>query len=115
MLNFYDSSSLATWLAFPIQFFTSDYSFVIHDRAEYMQMVQDGYFTNELFTDTFKFRQRIADADPTVFGSCVFGETCLDHMIAVACYGSEVTEDSLMISAFSVKTPLWPGSGQRGA
>ena len=105
-------ASLATWLAFPVQFFTSNYSFVIHDRAQYMQMVQDGYFTNELVTDTFKFRQRIADADPTVFGSCVFGETCLEHLIAVACYGGEVTEDNLMINAISVKTPLWPGRGE---
>ena len=107
-----DWGTLATWIAFPVQFFTDGYSFVIHDRAEYMQMVQDGYFTNELFTDTFQFRRRIADADPTVFGSCVFGETCLDHMIAVACYGGEVTEDSLMINAISVKTPFWPGRSE---
>jgi hypothetical protein len=105
-----DWEALADRIAFPLQFFTDNYSFVIHDREEYMQMARDGYFMNELFTDTFRFRDRIANADTSEYGSCLFGETCLDHMIAFSCYGNEVKEDNLMISAISVLTPFWPGN-----
>lgn len=104
-----DWEALADRIAFPIQFFTDGYSFVIHDREEYLKMVQDDFFTAKGFTDRFPFMQRVTDADPSVFGSCVFGETCLDHMIAFSCYGNEVKEDNLMINAISVVTPLWPG------
>ena len=104
-----DWEALADRIAFPIQFFTDGTSFVIHDREEYLQMVQDGYFINEIFNETYHFRQRIADADLSVFGSCVFGDTCLDHLVDFTCAGSEVTEDNLYITAFSIKTPLWPG------
>ena len=72
-------------------------------------MAQDGYFTNDVFSNTYHFQQRIADADPNTFGSCIFGDTCLDHMIAFICLDNEVTEDSLYINAISVVTPLWPG------
>ncbi len=104
-----DWEALADRIAFPIQFFTDGYSFVIHDREEYLIMVQDGYFTNELFTETFQFQQRIADAPLDEYGSCVFGDTCLDHLIAFACYGNEAAEDNLYINAISVLTPFWPG------
>ena len=104
-----DWAALADRIAFPLQFFTDGYSFVIHDRDEYMQYVRDGYFTNELFTETFRFRDRIADADPTEFGSCIFGTTCLDHLIAFTCFDSEIRDSAMKIRAISVKTPLWPG------
>lgn len=105
-----DWEALADMIAFPLQFFTDNYSFVIHDRAEYMQMVNDGYFTNELFTDTFRFRDRIADADTSVFASCLYGNTCLDHLIAFARVDGESKQDNLRISAISVLTPFWPGN-----
>ncbi len=105
-----DWEALADRIAFPLQFFTDHYSFVIHDREEYLGMVWDGYFTNELFTDTFRFKDRIADADPGVFGSCLYGDTCLNHMIAFACFGDQVTEENLKITAISVLTPFWPGN-----
>ncbi|MBO5571079.1 MAG: hypothetical protein J6A79_19455, partial [Clostridia bacterium] len=47
-----------------------------------------------------------------VFGSCAYGETCLNHMIAFAWTGgwqNQITEDGLKITAISVVTPLWPG------
>ena len=104
-----DWATLADRIAFPIQFFTTDYSFVIHSREEYLQMIQDGYFTSPFFEETFGFHQRISAADPTVFGSCIYGDTCLGHLIAFACAGNTVTEDNLYITAISVVTPLWPG------
>ena len=104
-----DWEALADRIVFPVQVFTTNYSFTIHDREEYMQKARDGYFVNELFTDTFRFRDRIADADTSVFASCVFGNTCLDHLIAFTCPGNEITSDNLMISAISVVTPFWPG------
>ena len=69
----------------------------------------DGYFKSPAFEEVFDFHQQIADADPSVFGACVFGNTCLNHMIAIDSYGTEVTEDNLFITAFSFLTPLWPG------
>ncbi len=68
-----------------------------------------GYFMNELFTDTFRFRERIANAEPSEYGSCVFGNTCLDHLIAFSRVGNEPTEENLRITAISVLTPFWPG------
>ena len=75
-------------------------------------MVQDEYFTSPFFEEIFGFHQRIADADLSVFGSCAYGETCLNHMIAFAWTGgwqNQITEDGLKITAISVLTPLWPG------
>ncbi len=105
-----DWEALADRISFPLQFFTDNYSFVIHDREEYMQMARDGYFMNELFTDTFRFRDRIANADTSEYGSCVFGNTCLDHLIAFANFGNEPTSENLKIRAISVLTPFWPGN-----
>ena len=105
-----DWAALADRIAFPLQFFTENYSFVIHDRGEYLQMVQDGYFTNELFTDTFRFKERIAADDLSEFGACSFGDTCLNHLIAFSCFGDQVTEENLKITAISVLTPFWPGN-----
>ena len=62
-----------------------------------------------MFDEMFPFRQLVKEADPTVFGSCVFGNTCLDHMVAFACYGDTAAEDNLYITAMSFVTPLWPG------
>ena len=104
-----DWEALADRIAFPIQFFTTNYSFVIHDREEYLKMVQDGYFTSPFFEETFGFHQRISETDPTVFGSCVYGNTCLGHLIAFTSAGNTATEDNLYITAISVVTPLWPG------
>ena len=104
-----DWEALADRIAFPIQFFTTNYSFVIHNREEYLQKVQDGYFTAPGFEELFGFHQRISEADPTVFGSCVYGNTCLGHLIAFTSAGKTATEDNLYITAISVVTPLWPG------
>ena len=104
-----DWEALADKIAFPIQFFTINYSFTIHDRNEYLKLIQDEYFTSPFFEEAFGFHQRISDADPTLFGSCVYGNTCLEHLIAFTCAGSTVTEDNLYITAISVVTPLWPG------
>ena len=87
---------------------------MIHDREEYLDMAQNGYFTNELFSDTFRFRERVAADDLSEFGSCIYGDTCLDHSIAFACFGNQVTEENLKITAISVLTPLWPGRSDGG-
>ena len=104
-----DWGALVDKISFPLQFFTDGTSFVIHDREEYLSMVRDGYFTNELFTDTFRFKEQIAADDLSEFGSCIFGDTCLNHLIAFACFGDQATEENLKITAISVLTPLWPG------
>ena len=103
-----DWEALADRIAFPIQFFTTNYSFVIHNREEYLQKVQDGYFTAPGFEELFGFHQRISEADPTVFGSCVYGFTCLDHLIVFSTFGDPAVEENLKITAISVVTPLWP-------
>ena len=103
-----DWEALADRIAFPIQFFTTNYSFVIHNREEYLQKVQDGYFTAPCFEELFGFHQRISEADPTVFGSCVYGFTCLDHLIVFSTFGDPAVEENLKITAISVVTPLWP-------
>ena len=90
-----DWEALADRIAFPIQFFTTNYSFVIHNREEYLQKL-------------FGFHQRISEADPTVFGSCVYGFTCLDHLIVFSTFGDPAVEENLKITAISVVTPLWP-------
>lgn len=105
-----DWAALADRIAFPIQFFLENGSFVIHDREEYLQMVENGYFTSELFADTYRFKERIAADDLSEFGSCVFGDTCLSHLIAFSCFGNQVTEENLKITAISVLTPFWPGN-----
>ncbi len=104
-----DWETLADRISFPLQVFTDGASFGIDDREAYLEMARDGYFTNEVFEETFNFRQRIADADTSVFGACAFGETCLDHRIAFSCYGMEVKEENLKIKAISFVTPFWPG------
>lgn len=104
-----DWEALADRIAFPLQFFTDHYSFVIQDRDEYLSYVRDGYFTNEVFERQFRFRQRIADADPGEFGSCLLGNTCLDHLIAFTAFDGDIQTGTLKIRAISVKTPFWPG------
>ena len=84
-------------------------STVIHDREEYLSMEREGYFTNQVFEEIYRFRQRIADADTSVFASCLYGNTCLDHLIAFARVDGEPEQDNLRINAISVVTPLWPG------
>ena len=100
---------MADKIAFPLQFFTDGVSFVIHDREEYLSMVREGYFTNQVFEEIYRFRQRIADADTSMFASCLYGNTCLDHLIAFARVDGEPEQDNLRINAISVVTPLWPG------
>ena len=104
-----DWAALADRMEFPLQFFTDHYSFVIHDREEYLSMAADGYFMNELFTDTFRFRERIAEADTASYAACVFGNSCLDYMIAFTVTGTEPTVENIKITAISVKEPFWPG------
>ena len=104
-----DWEALTDKIAFPLQFFTDGVSFVIHDREEYLSMVREGYFTNQVFEEIYRFRQRIADADTSVFASCLYGNTCLDHLIAFARVDGEPKQDNLRINAISVVTALWPG------
>ena len=93
-------------MAFPVQFFLDGYSVVIHDREEFLSSV-DIHTGNSPFTP--RVCERFANASLEEFGSCVFGTTCLDHLIAFGCYGDSVTEDNLFINAISTTTPLWPG------
>ena len=99
--------SLADKVAYPVQIFTDGYSFVIHDRAEFLDMVPQGDFEGVLFTE--EYCERIAKAENTEIGSTVFGMTLLDHMIAATCFGDVLTEDNIRIRAISLVTPLWPG------
>ena len=109
-----DWAALADRIKYPLQFFTDHYSFVIHDRDEYLKMVDDGYFSSPFFEETFDFTRQIAEADPSVFGSCVFGWTCLDGRFAFANLGFDDSLDDLRIGAISVLTPLWPGHPSDG-
>ena len=101
-----DWEALADRMAFPVQFFLDGYSVVIHDREEFLSSV-DIHTGNSPFTP--RVCERFANASLEEFGSCVFGTTCLDHLIAFGCYGDSVTEDNLFINAISTTTPLWPG------
>ena len=102
-----DWESLADKIAFPIQFFVEGYSFVIHDRAEFLDMVPQSDFEGVLFSE--EYCERMAKADTSEYGSTIFGNTILDHCIAVTCFGEEMTEDNLKIRAISTASPLWPG------
>ena len=102
-----DWESLADKIAFPIQFFVEGYSFVIHDRAEFLDMVPQSDFAGVLFSE--EYCERMAMADLSERGGTIFGNTILDHMIAVSCFGDVMTEDTLKIRAISTATPLWPG------
>lgn len=104
-----DWASLADRIGFPLQLFTDGYSFMIHDREEFLRMTQDGYFSNPVFEESFRFSRRIGEADPTVFANTVFGWSCLDHLVAFANLGYDDSLDDLRIRAISVVTPLWPG------
>ena len=84
-----------------------DYSYVIHDREEFMDMIPQGDFTGVLFTD--EFCDLITQAGVSEYGSCVFGNTVLDHRIAITCFGDQLTEDTLRIRAISFADPLYPG------
>ncbi len=105
-----DWEALADRIGFPIQFFDDGYSFVIHDRAEFLDMVPKGDFEGVLFSDAF--RERIAAASAEECGQCIFGATCLDHLIAFAGFGMDNTDTDYRIRAISNTTPLWPGRPQ---
>ena len=105
-----DWEALADRIGFPIQFFDDGYSFVIHDRAEFLDMVPRGDFEGVLFSDAF--RERIAAASVEECGQCIFGATCLDHLIAFAGFGMDNTDTDYRIRAISNTTPLWPGRAQ---
>ena len=103
-----DWEALADRISFPIQIYSGAYNCVINDREEFMAAIGDEDFMNSFFNDVF--RQRIADASLEEYGSCLFGDTCLDHLIAFSCFGYQVTEDNLFITAISATTPLWHGN-----
>ena len=105
-----DWEALADRIAFPIQFFDETYSYVIHDRDEFLDMVPQDDFEGVVFPDAF--RERIGNASIEEYGSCVFGVTCLDHLIAFAGFGNDNTENDYRIRAISISTPLWPGRGE---
>ena len=105
-----DWEALADRIAFPIQFFDETYSYVIHDREEFLDMVPQDDFEGVVFPDAF--RERIGNASIEEYGSCVFGVTCLDHLIAFAGFGNDNTENDYRIRAISISTPLWPGRGE---
>ena len=102
-----DWEALADRISFPFQFFDETYSYVIHDRAEFLEMVPREGFENSLFSDGF--RQRIGNASAEEYGQCVFGVTCLDHLIAFAGLGQDNSDTDYRIRAISISTPLWPG------
>ena len=102
-----DWEALADRIGFPFQFFDETYSFVIHDRAEFLDMVPQGDFQGVLFSDDF--RRRIGSASTGEYGQCGFGATCLDHLIAFAALGMDNSDTDYKIRAISIFTPLWPG------
>ena len=101
-----DWEDLADRIRYPMQLFLDGYSTVVHDRNEFLSLTI-------VLTDNSPFTprvcERIANASVSEFGNCIFGETCLDHLIAFSCIGDHVTEDNLRITAISTTTPLWPG------
>ena len=99
--------SLADKVAYPVQVFVEDYSFVLHDREEFLECFGDENVIHYL-TESGAI-ERIARAGNTESGSAVLGMTLLDHYIAAACFGDVLTEDNIRIRAISFASPLWPG------
>lgn len=102
-----DWERLADRLGYPVQIFTPEYSFYFWTKEEFMDSVSNVNFLQANFNDDY--RKRIAAADILEFGDCVFGETICDHLIAFSCFGGEVKEDNLFVTAISLSTPLYPG------
>ena len=99
--------SLADKVAYPVQVFVEDYSFVLHDREEFLECFGDENVIHYL-TESGAI-ERIARAGNTESGSAVLGMTLLDHYIAATCFGDVLTQDNLRIRAISFASPLWPG------
>ena len=99
--------SLADKVAYPVQVFVEDYSFVLHDREEFLECFGAENVIHYL-TESGAI-ERIARAGNTESGSAVLGMTLLDHYIAAACFGDVLTEDNIRIRAISFVSPLWPG------
>ena len=99
--------SLADKVAYPVQVFVEDYSFVLHDREEFLDCFGDENVIRNL-TESGGI-DRIARAGNTETGSTVLGMTLLDHYIACTSIGDVLTEDTFRIRAISFASPLWPG------
>lgn len=102
-----DWESLADKCSYPLPVFTQEYAFHLWTREEFMNSVGNENFMRNAFNEDY--RDRIAAADLAEFGDCTFGETTCGHLIAFSCYGEEVSEDNLFITAISLSTPFYPG------
>ena len=102
-----DWEALADRVSYPLQLFAGGSSYILRDRQAFLDSLADENFMNNAFNDSF--RQRVAAASTEEYGASVFGTTCLDHLFAFACCGTQITEENLYITAISVSTPLWPG------
>ncbi|MCR5576672.1 MAG: right-handed parallel beta-helix repeat-containing protein [Oscillospiraceae bacterium] len=105
-----DWETLADKLNYPLNVFTEGYGFHLWTREEFMNSVGNENFMHNTFNEDY--RQRIADSSIVEIGNCVFGETFCDHMLAFSCFGDEVTEDTLKVTAISFAGPLWPGRSE---
>ena len=99
-----DWETLADHMRFPVQIFMPDYSFPVSTREDFMAALDDEDFITGTFND--EYCERIASADLSEYGSCAYGETFCDNLIAFICYGSE---DVPHITAISLYTPFYPG------
>ena len=101
-----DWEALADRISFPLQLFLDGYSITVPDREAFLN-VKDELTGESPFTP--RVRERIANAPLEEFGQCLYGNTCCDHLIAVACAGNDLRVDNLYVTAISTTTPLWPG------
>ncbi len=102
-----DWESLADKICYPLPVFTPEYTYHMWTREEFMSSVGNENFMRNAFND--EYRARIGAADLSEFGDCAFGETTCGHLIAFSCFGDEVSEDNLFVTAISLSTPFYPG------
>ena len=102
-----DWETFADMLNYPLELFTSERNFLINTHDEFLASVQNENFMHNFYTDDFV--AAVADDPLESWGQSVFGITICGHRFAFTCFGNEVREDNLFITAISIDDPLYPG------
>ena len=108
-----DLDSLADSCAYPLTIFLGDHSMSILSRDAFIHWMASGSFLSQTFTEDWM--QRIGEAELLEYGQCAFGNTVLDHCVAVAVVrdsagtGGEPAAEDFAITCISFAGALWPG------
>lgn len=108
-----DLDALADCCAYPLTVFFGDSSTSFASREEFLATLADDSFLR--MADVENWMQRIGKAELTEYGQCAFGNTVLDHCIAVAPVRNAAqpviapSVEDYAIMCISFAGALWPG------